>query len=117
MTKLNPTGGAHSCINSVHAHTGVPFLYITNSIFEGGAVRVPVWEIAASNDTEYAVTGNTTALASKQINPEFVSNVAAYPNNVSFKTVRQSNFALQKESPATGEGSSLTSVSQLLNQF
>lgn len=118
MTKLNSTGGVHSCINSIGALTGPPpFLYISKSIFEGGAVRSPVGEIAASNDTEYAVTGNTTVLASTQSNPEFISNVAAYPDNVSFSALTQSNFALQKGSPATGEGSSLTSVSALLNQF
>jgi hypothetical protein len=117
MTNLNPTGSAHSCIKAPNL-TGPIANSIYNSIFEGGAVIIPVGAIQASNNTEYAVTGNTTALASTQTNPEFISNVAAYPNNVSFKVLKESNFALQSGSPATGQGVSLiTSVSAFLKEF
>jgi hypothetical protein len=120
MTKDNPIGGTHCCINCTNDSLPVQsHLDISSSIFWGGAVRIPVGQSVdvTARNIEYAVTGNTTALASTQKNPEFISNVASYPDNVSFETLRQSNFALQHRTHATPEGSSITSVSDLLKQF
>jgi hypothetical protein len=116
MTKDNPNGGPHCCVLAGKASNNRQ-LQIGSSIFEGGAVIVPPLTLFGNNNTEYAVTGNTTFLASTQNNPEFVSNVAAYPDNVSFKTLAQSNFSLQNGSPATGQGSSITSVSEFLQSY
>lgn len=119
MTKLNPFGRAHACVAVLGGSTYPPNSdLIMNSIFYGGMVKVGTnIPFNVQGNTQYRVTGNTTLLAPTMVDPLFVTNVARFPDNVPIQTLIQADFALQAGSPATGTGSPITSVSQLLSQF
>jgi hypothetical protein len=124
MTPLNPYGQTHSSIQGP-----VPY-QANNSIFFGGAVTIPLQPAGSYsgniyNDTEYGVTGNTTLFASSQVDPQFVTNVYAYPNNVPISTLIGTDFSVSAKSPAAGTGSGApdpewgptNSVAQLLTRL
>jgi len=99
-------------------NTPLPRPGFANSVFYGAGINVPVSEgfIGDPNhpNDEFNVTGNTTALAAKQVDPMFKSkSVYTLPNNVSATTLINTDFSV---SQTPNLGSSLTSVSQFLAQ-
>ncbi len=119
MTKLNPLFSAHDCV-SIQAAQDNPAGTdgIMNSIFYGGAVRVPAsLPFYVSQNTQFRTTGNTMFLSDVQSDPMFVKNVGAYSNLVPIQTLINTDFSLKPESPAAGTGSDITSVAQLLSMF
>ncbi|MBX9696230.1 MAG: hypothetical protein K2Z81_27825 [Cyanobacteria bacterium] len=88
---------------------------VSNSVFYGGAVQVNGSNMLGSNNFQFATTGNTMVLSPSQVDPKFVSNVSYIQNYATTDQLKNLNFALQSGSPATGSGSSLTSVAQLLS--
>lgn len=88
---------------------------VASSIFYGGTVNVPSGTSYGPKNTQFATTGNVTAISASMQDPLFVSAVGGYPNNVSFATLKNSDFALQSASPAKGTGAYVTSVRVLLN--
>jgi hypothetical protein len=111
MTPADYLGYAHS--NFLVYQTPDKFL-VENSIIQGGVIQMPLLKFGNDND-ENDVTGNTTALADRQVNPKFNTDVASYPSNVAINQLINTDFSLALNSPAKGKGSNLTSVSQLLN--
>lgn len=80
--------------------------YIFNSIFYGGAVGFnSSTKLTARNNFQYNVTGNTTALASSLVDPQFKYDVATIPNEVSFEELSGINFSVSQDSPAKRAGS------------
>jgi hypothetical protein len=140
MTNLNPYNATHSCLSTNYTYPyktsgggsgppppppPPPALAIYTSIFYGGNVRVPAASsgVIATRDTEFNVTGNTMALATKQVDPLIQTNIAPYPNlsqypnNVSIGVLEDTHFSLSPRSPALGTGSSLTSLYQLQSNY
>jgi len=111
-TPKNPTGLAH--YNLIY-NGAANKLRIMDSTFYGGQISVPtsVGPLCFANggflNYEYNVTGNTTALASQQLNPQFEANVGAFPNNVSIATLVNADFTIPARSPAYGHGAQVTS--------
>lgn len=132
MTRLNPIGMAHSAIRFnpgiaapqlIHAH-------VNNSIVYGGVIDIPLtipneippfnpvpFPIIVSNNTQFRTTGNTIVLSPTMVDPLFRSNVGRLPNQTPIPILMHLDFSLQPTSPATGTGSAITSVRQLLESF
>jgi hypothetical protein len=119
MTPLNPAGNTHYCI----AASGSEVVHVQDSVFYGGQVAAPAGSILSGNSNsgnanlQYAVTGNTTALAQTLTNPNFTTNVGAYPNNVSLAQLTSTDFSLGGNNPGSNVGSSpISSVASLVGQ-
>lgn len=131
MTKRNPRNMSHSCIKL--RPDSLPYLAprssIKKSIFYGGLVEIPSTiqypgggptiplPILVEENTQYRTTGNTTVLSNQMNNPRFRSRVGKVRSRTPIRILKRLDFSLKESSPATGTGSSLTSVSQLLNSF
>lgn len=111
MTKLNPSGSAHSALNNPTAQKTVA----NYSIVYGGAIQLPVGKVGNYN-TQFAITGNTTALATSLVNPKFLQDMSVIPNNATIDQLISLDFALAPTSSSTGRGTRLTSVQKLLNE-
>ena len=90
---------------------------IRNSIIYGGVVRIPQGLSYGPKNTQFATTGNTSALSAGLVDPLFVSPVGTYQEPVSFAVLKNANFALKPGSPAQGTGAQVTSVQAVLNQL
>jgi hypothetical protein len=119
MTPLNPSGQQHSCI-SVVSNVAPHRVYVTQSVFYGGAVSVPASAgqlyPQGFQNFQYKITGNTLALNSVQADPQLGDNVETLPNNVSIATLVNSGFWTAVTSPSYNYGVSLwyaSSVQQL----
>lgn len=88
---------------------------IKNSIFYGGVVRIPQGLSYGPKNTQFATTGNTSALSAGLVDPLFISPVGNYQEPVSFSVLKNANFALKAGSPAQGTGAQVTSVQSVLN--
>jgi hypothetical protein len=101
MTPLNPTGRSHNCLTvtlnpGINPWTGTENFQTMGSIFYGGNVNVPasLGQLYSGNQNyQYQVSGNTTALAPFQADPQFITDVYAYPNNVSITTLANTDFS------------------------
>jgi hypothetical protein len=114
MTRLNPYCEAHASISQTQNY--IPSA--AYSIFFGGDVKVPSTTTGyIVGNTQFAVTGNTHLLAPNQINPEFITDVSCYPDDVPISTLVNTDFAVSSRSPALDTGAQVTSVKQLLSMF
>ncbi len=132
MTKLNPSETAHRALK---LQAGTPYYQISSTVKKaivyGGMVEVPLtiqmpypgslpqpFPITVEQNTQFRTTGNTTVLAPDMVNPMFRSPfIALLPNNTPVPLLMGLDFSLKDGSPATGTGSEITSVKQLLSTF
>jgi hypothetical protein len=105
-TAKNPNNVGHNTIVASAAN-------VQSSIFLGAQVNAPAgaqFFSGQSPNEQYDVTGNTTALAPTQINPQFYNPaIYTFPYNVSPETLIGTDYSTQNSS----FGSSLTSVAAL----
>ena len=112
LTPLNADRGAHACLDYEYQGQGS----VENSIFYGGVVNVSNATHPLSSyfpNVQFATSGNTIALGPTQQDPRFVTNVTTIGAG-DFTSLRSADFSLQPGSPASGKGSSVTSVDRLL---
>jgi hypothetical protein len=116
LTKLNAQLLGHYSILDQGTNPPKGSLYVSSSIVYGGIVGIPasVGSVVVPNgyggpNFQYSVTGNTTALAAQQVNPQFSSNVASIPYNVTAQALLNYNFGLSPKSPAGGAGAAINS--------
>jgi len=110
MTRLNSEGKSHSFIDAPGPSGRVA---INSSVVYGGAVLLKPGRVGSGN-TQFRTTGNTAAISDRMVDPRFWTNVGAYPNTVSNRTLIDTDYALSLGSPAAGTGARITSVKQLL---
>lgn len=110
MTSLNYLNQAHSALKlaSISSYNNT----INQSIFYGGSLAGNSYQ-NGSNNTQFRTSGNTFMVRGRTADPQFITDVSAFPNNVSNSILNAANFALQAASPAVGTGSAITSVSTL----
>jgi hypothetical protein len=102
----------------------------SKTIVFGGMVEIPatitypyppghnvLFPITVKQNTQFRTTGNTTVLSDAMVNPRFVSRVGALPPDTPIPVLMRLDFSLRPESPATGTGSSVTSIQNLLSTF
>ncbi len=133
MTRLNPWQKAHSAIK-FYPGAPVPELltaHVNNSVVYGGVVDIPLtahanfppphdtvpFPIIVNNNTQFCTSGNTTVLSASMVDPMFTSNVGSLPNQTPVFLLMNQDFSLRPGSPATGTGSAVTSIRQLLGSF
>jgi len=87
---------------------------VTNSIFYNGHVVLPDGLANSSNNCQWETDGNTSAIAGKTINPQFINDISSFSDATPLEQIANANFALQPNSPCAGEGASITSVAQLI---
>jgi len=97
-------------------------LKLKDSIVWGGFVDVPATQIiTGGGNVQYAVTGNTMAIAPTMVDPNFVDNatLSAMQAQSQFvpRTLTSANFAPAAGSPAVGKGSSFVKVSDLVPPY
>lgn len=90
---------------------------VSNSIFYDGFVNVFGTRLLGPGNFQYRTSGQTMTLSASQIDPKFKSDVSNITGTATFTQLKNLDFSLQTGSPATGSGSTLTSVQQLLNSF
>lgn len=134
MTRLNPQQLAHACIKlqALSIPYGSPnSSSVKKTIVFGGMVDIPAtitipypppgqtvpFPMTAENNTQFRVNGNTTILAPSMVNPQFVTPVGLLPNQTPIPVLMAIDFSLRPGSPATGTGSTVTSVRNLLSTF
>lgn len=88
---------------------------VTNSIFYSGQVVLPDGLASSSGNCQWQTTKNTSTIVGQTVDPMFVDNVAALPQDPPLAQIANTNFALQAASPCAGKGSSVTSVAQLIS--
>lgn len=98
------------------ATSGTADVKVSNSIIYGGVVKVPATQVLnAGNNIQYAVSGNTVALAAQMTDPNFVDkDTLQAPGTVATfvpQTLTTLNFDPAIGSPASGKGSSFDRVS------
>ena len=87
---------------------------VTNSIFYNGHIVLPDGLAISSNNCQWKTDGNTSAIAGKTINPQFITNISSFSDSTPLEQIANANFALQPNSLCAGKGSSITSVAQLI---
>lgn len=136
MTRLNPSQMSHSGIKLQTSTTGYPYQLgssVKQSIVYGGLVDIPLtvpspihsyppappipFPITVERNTQFQTTGNTMVLAPTMVNPQFVSPVGALHNQTPIPILMGLDFSLRPNSTATGTGSTVTSVKNLLSTF
>jgi hypothetical protein len=110
MTSLNNLNQAHSALQlaRISSYNNT----INSSIFYGGTLTGNTFQYG-SNNTQFRTSGNTMMVRGRTADPQFVTDVSGFPNNVPDATLNAANFALRAGSPAVGTGSAITSVSTL----
>lgn len=104
------------------ATNGKGTMKVYNSIVYGGVVSVPAGSsINGGGNIQFRVSGNTQALANDLTDPQFVED-AKLSEEVTATTIRPVNwtstsFAVAKGSPATGKGSTIKNVSDLVSPY
>jgi hypothetical protein len=96
MTPHNPFGQGHNCFN-VPVNTSV-----TNSVFYGGNVIAPAGTHLGSPNDQFKTTGNTTALSSSEVDPQFLTDVSGYDGAVSAATLEAADFTVRTGGIPTG---------------
>lgn len=101
---------------------GLGALRIRDSIVYGGIVDVPPAQlVSGGGNVQFAVSGNTLALAPTLVDPQFVDSatLSAPIAAADFvpKTLTSLDFARSSGSPAANKGSSLTKVSNIVAPF
>lgn len=115
MTSLNKCGQVHGCIAVTRHQPNNTVQRVENSVFYGGRVLVsPTIPFVVNNNTQFRTNGNTAFLSDIQTDPQFVTDVSNYPNDVSIGTLINTDFSLKPGSPAAGTGSRITSVKALV---
>lgn len=137
MTRLNPQHRAHAALKLLAPtvpYYPMPAGYVKKSIVFGGMVDVPTtipgypyypgggytqvpFPLTVESNTQFRTTGNTTLLSPSMVDPRFVYPVGLLPENTPIQLLMQLDFSLRPNSPATGTGSSVTSIRNLLNSF
>jgi len=96
-------------------------LRVANSIIFGGFVDVPAAKLVnAGGNVQYNVSGNTLALASSTVDPQFVTNqLKAYapPQQFIPQAYTLFDFSVQPGSPALGKGSPIGKVSDICGPY
>ncbi|MDP3509996.1 MAG: hypothetical protein Q8T09_18645 [Candidatus Melainabacteria bacterium] len=95
---------------------------VSNSIIWGGFVDVPAAQkINGSGNIQYAVSGNTVALAPSLVDPQFVDSAAlstvVAPSAFIPRTLTTLNFSLVPGSAAVGKGSPIAKVSDICASY
>ncbi len=93
-------------------------LRLTNSIIWGGFVDVPAAQkINGGGNVQFAVSGNTVALAPSLVDPQFVDSktLSAMVSPIAFipRPLTSSDFSVVPGSPAVGKGSSIANVANI----
>ncbi len=97
-------------------------LKVKDSIVWGGFVDVPATQvITGGGNVQFAVSGNTMALAPSMVDPNFVdtATLSAMQAKSQFipRTLTSANFSPALGSPATGKGSPFVRVSDLVAPY
>lgn len=93
-------------------------LRVSNSIIWGGFVDVPAGQkVNGSGNVQYAVSGNTVAIAPSLVDPQFVDSAAlstvVAPSAFIPRTLTALDFSVVPGSPAVGKGSPIVKVSDI----
>jgi hypothetical protein len=112
--------GHYNILDRRSAPTGLT--EILRNVVYGGIVGIPTSESTQNigGNFQYAVTGNTAALAASQINPVFNTNVAAIADNASIASLINTDFSLSSTGPAykvNAGANPVTSVAALKNTW
>ncbi len=115
LTPLNAQNQGHYCLFMPAANFSKS--QVAQSIFYGGVVNVGLTSgVLGSSNYQFKTSGNTMALGSIQEDPKFITNVAAYPNNVTTAQLDNVNLGLSASSPIPKNiGSQLPSIAKLLS--
>ncbi len=108
-------------LNNIQTN-GNGVLKVKDSIIYGGVVNVPATQsINGGGNFQYHVTGNTTALASGLIDPQFIEEAQLWTpvntNTISPRVWTTQSYALSAASPAVGKGSSIVLVTDIAPAF
>ena len=87
---------------------------VINSIFYNGHIVLPDGLANSSSNCQWKTDGNTSAIVGRTIDPQFITDISSFSDSTPLEQIANANFALQPNSPCAGEGSSITSVAQLI---
>jgi len=95
---------------------------VANSIVYGGYVNVPATQVInGGGNVQFAVTGNTTALAPSLVDPQFTDEAAlaapVLPPSFIPRTLTSLDFTPLATSPAAGKGSPFGKVSDIVAPY
>jgi hypothetical protein len=101
---------------------GVGTVKVSNTIVFGGTISVPPAQVInAGGNVQFAVSGNTVALAPSLVDPHFVDEavLGASAPAATFipRTLTSLNFAPKPGSPAVGKGSDISRVSDIVAPY
>lgn len=101
---------------------GTGTLRVRDSIVYGGEIHVPVDQvIRGGGNVQFHVTGNTTALASALVDPQFVQESQLWKPitgaTISPRVFTTQSYVLSPASPALGKGSSITDVTSIVPAY
>jgi len=120
--KMSPQQLAYGIPEYTIQTNGTGKVKVSNSIVYGGYVNVPPTQvISGGGNVQFAVTGNTTALAPSLVDPQFVDNATlaapVLPTQFIPRTLTSLDFTPAAGSPATGKGSPFARVSDIVAPY
>lgn len=115
LTPLNHQGMAHSNLQMLQGQD-----IVSGNVVYGGTVDVTIPPNGLSGrstgNVQFKTAGNTTFLSSTQTDPQFASPAVYQVNSGAVPSrLRSLDFSFKPGSPATGKGSTITSVANLLS--